>query len=121
MSVSLFGGRRPSVQLPWLGFYFAAGQEPYGAALVFMVGVGAGERLMSIEPYEVVWARALSPRELDVALLVARGLPNKAVARALRVAEGTVKIHLYSVFRKLGATNRSALLLQTRKNTELSA
>jgi DNA-binding NarL/FixJ family response regulator len=73
---------------------------------------------MSIEPHEVVWARALSPRELDVALLVARGLPNKTVAHALGLSENTVKIHLNSVFRKLGATNRYALLLQTRKNAE---
>ena len=73
---------------------------------------------MSVEPHAVVWARALSPRELEVALLVAQGLPNKVVARELGVAEGTVKIHLYSVFRKLGATSRYALLLQTRKNVE---
>jgi two-component system nitrate/nitrite response regulator NarL len=80
---------------------------------------------MSIEPVEVVtaaaWADVLSPRELDVALLVTRGISNKEVARALGVAEGTVKIHLNSVFRKLGATNRYALLLQTRKNAEQSA
>ena len=76
---------------------------------------------MSVEPYEVVWARVLSPRELDVALLVARGLPNKVVAQALGLAEGTVKIHLNSVFRKLGTPNRYALLMQTRKNVKQSA
>jgi DNA-binding NarL/FixJ family response regulator len=76
---------------------------------------------MSVEPHKVAWARALSPRELEVALLVAQGLSNKVVARELGLAEGTVKIHLYSVFRKLGATNRYALLLQTRKDVEQSA
>jgi DNA-binding NarL/FixJ family response regulator len=69
---------------------------------------------MSVETFEVVWSRALSPRELDVALLVARGLPNKVVARELGLAEGTVKLHLHSVFRKLGATSRYDLLLHTR-------
>jgi len=76
---------------------------------------------MSVEPYEVVWARVLSPRELDVALLVARGLPNKVVAHALGLSEATVKLHLNSVFRKLGLTNRYALLLQRRNNAEQSA
>ena len=75
---------------------------------------------MSVEPFEVAWSRALSPRELDVALLVARGLPNKTVAHALGLSEATVKIHLNSVFRKLGAPNRYALLLQTRKSTQQS-
>ena len=73
---------------------------------------------MSTERHEVVWARALSPRELDVALLVARGLPNKVVARELGLAEGTVKIHLYSVFRKLHAENRYTLIRQARSNGE---
>jgi DNA-binding NarL/FixJ family response regulator len=75
---------------------------------------------MSIEPHEVVWARALSPRELDVALLVSQGTSNKEVARTLDIAEGTVKLHMHRVLRKLGATNRYALLLQARKNTEQS-
>jgi DNA-binding NarL/FixJ family response regulator len=81
---------------------------------------GLEEAPMSIEPHEVVWARALSPRELDVALLVARGLPNKVVARELGLAEG-VKIHLYSVFRKLGAESRYTLILQARSNAQQSA
>ena len=80
---------------------------------------------MSFEPFDVtpdfVWAQVLSPRELDVALLVARGHSNKQVARALDLAEGTVKVHLHSVFRKLGATKRYTLLLQARKSAEQSA
>jgi two-component system nitrate/nitrite response regulator NarL len=76
---------------------------------------------MSVEPYEVVWARALSPRELDVALLVARGLPNKAVAQALGLSEATVKIHLNNIYRRLGIRNRYALLLQARSNVQQSA
>jgi len=76
---------------------------------------------MSVEPFEVAWSRALSPRELDVALLVARGLPNKTVAHTLGLAEGTVKIHLNSVFRKLGAESRYSLILQAQLNVEQSA
>ncbi|MFC6093713.1 response regulator transcription factor [Saccharothrix sp. BKS2] len=48
----------------------------------------------------------LSPRELDVVLLVARGRTNAEVAHALHVTVGTVKTHLASVQAKLGARNR---------------
>ncbi|QFZ16983.1 response regulator transcription factor [Saccharothrix syringae] len=48
----------------------------------------------------------LSPRELDVVLLVARGRTNAEVASALHVTVGTVKTHLASVQGKLGARNR---------------
>ena len=57
--------------------------------------------------------RALSPREREVAQLVVRGLSNKEVARRLQLSEGTVKLHLHSVFQKLGAKNRYSLILST--------
>jgi two-component system, NarL family, nitrate/nitrite response regulator NarL len=55
------------------------------------------------------WSKVLTPREREVALLVARGLSNKQVARELGVSSGTVKMHLHRVFQKLGAKSRSAL------------
>ena len=42
----------------------------------------------------------LSPREAEVALLVARGWPNKLVARALDISEKTVHIHRQHVMEK---------------------
>ncbi|GAA3458620.1 response regulator [Saccharothrix longispora] len=48
----------------------------------------------------------LSPRELDVVLLVARGRTNAEVAHTLHVTVGTVKTHLAAVQAKLGARNR---------------
>ena len=58
------------------------------------------------------WSKALSPREREVALLVARGLTNKEVARELGLCDGTVKIHLHSIFQKLGAKSRYNLIVQ---------
>ena len=58
------------------------------------------------------WSKVLSPREREVALLVARGLTNKEVARELGLCDGTVKIHLHSIFQKLGAKNRYNLIVQ---------
>lgn len=55
--------------------------------------------------------RALSPREREVAQLVSRGHSNKEIARKLQLSEGTVKLHLHSVFQKLGAKNWYSLIL----------
>jgi DNA-binding NarL/FixJ family response regulator len=48
----------------------------------------------------------LSPRELDVVKLVARGLTNAEIAQQLFISVGTVKTHLGSVQAKLGLRNR---------------
>jgi two-component system NarL family response regulator len=49
----------------------------------------------------------LSPRELTVLELVARGLSNKEIQTALSMAEGTLKNHLKRIFDKLGVTDRT--------------
>jgi DNA-binding NarL/FixJ family response regulator len=49
----------------------------------------------------------LTDREFDVLRLVARGYSNKAVARELGIASGTVKSHLKAVFQKLNARTRT--------------
>jgi DNA-binding CsgD family transcriptional regulator len=49
----------------------------------------------------------LTPRELEVLRLMARGSTNRAIAESLVVAEGTVKYHVKNVLRKLQATNRA--------------
>ena len=48
----------------------------------------------------------LSPREEDVLREIARGLSNKEIARALDIAETTVKIHVQHILRKLGLSSR---------------
>jgi DNA-binding NarL/FixJ family response regulator len=48
----------------------------------------------------------LSPRELDVVKLAARGLTNAEIAQQLFISVGTVKTHLGSVQTKLGVRNR---------------
>jgi DNA-binding NarL/FixJ family response regulator len=52
-------------------------------------------------------APALSAREREVLRLVAGGQSNKQIARALGIAERTVKFHVTSIFQKLGADNRA--------------
>jgi len=48
----------------------------------------------------------LSPRELDVVKLTARGMTNAEIAADLFISVGTVKTHLGSVQAKLNARNR---------------
>jgi DNA-binding NarL/FixJ family response regulator len=51
----------------------------------------------------------LSPRELEVARLVARGLTNKQIGEALFVAERTAENHVQHILVKLGFSNRSQI------------
>ncbi|WP_432548684.1 response regulator [Kineococcus sp. SYSU DK004] len=56
----------------------------------------------------VVAELALSPRELQVLRLVARGAGNRECARRLFISEATVKTHLQHVYDKLGVGDRAA-------------
>ncbi|KWE26272.1 helix-turn-helix transcriptional regulator [Burkholderia cepacia] len=50
----------------------------------------------------------LSPRQAQIMRFVHMGNTNKMIARTLGISEGTVKIHLASIFQQLGAANRAA-------------
>jgi DNA-binding NarL/FixJ family response regulator len=52
----------------------------------------------------------LSPREREVAFLASGDATIKQVAHQLHVSEGTVKLHLHAIFRKLGVTRRADLI-----------
>lgn len=53
----------------------------------------------------------LSPREHEVALLVARGFSNKEVAHELGITDGTVELHVQEIFLKLGVRNRYGIAM----------
>jgi DNA-binding NarL/FixJ family response regulator len=52
----------------------------------------------------------LTPRELEVLAAIGEGLTNKAIARRLEISLHTVKFHVESLFRKLGARTRTEAL-----------
>ena len=58
----------------------------------------------------------LSDRERQVLRLASQGMANKQIARALGIAERTVKVHLGNVFRRIGVSDRTSAAMWAREN-----
>lgn len=81
--------------------------------------VDAGERYFPMDAIAPFYAetmgvcnteaafKGLSPKERDIFRCVASGDPNKVIARKLGITEATVKVHMRSMFRKMGVANRT--------------
>jgi DNA-binding NarL/FixJ family response regulator len=54
----------------------------------------------------------LSVREMEILLLVARGLSNRQIASSLRLSEATVKRHLANTYLKMGVVSRGEAVRQ---------
>lgn len=61
----------------------------------------------------------LTPREREVAALVALGYTNREVAEALGISPATVAVHLRSILRELGVRSRAAVGLALLAEGEL--
>jgi two-component system, NarL family, nitrate/nitrite response regulator NarL len=59
----------------------------------------------------------LTIRERQIMVAVSEGATNREVGRRLRLAEGTVKVHLHHIYRKLGIANRTALAVLAHTKT----
>jgi ATP/maltotriose-dependent transcriptional regulator MalT len=60
----------------------------------------------------------LSPREIEVLGLMARGMRNKEIASALFIAESTVKVHVRHILEKLGVRSRSAAVARYERTAD---
>lgn len=81
-------------------------KESIGHAFERMLRREAGMRRIST---------ILTTRETEVMRCVASGLSNQQIAEKLIVQEGTVKIHVHNIYRKLGINNRVDLTLYAQK------
>lgn len=103
----------PVLELAWRGAHAAIG----GGAIVDGRSVHAGAARAGPSSAglacEATPLEALTPREREVAALVAAGHSNKSIARLLDASPWTVKNHLRAVFRKTGVGNRTALCALT--------
>jgi DNA-binding NarL/FixJ family response regulator len=70
---------------------------------------GATERLREDQAQNAAISRLLTPREMEIMLKVAQGLTNSQVGHQLSISEGTVKMHLHSIYEKVGVSNRTSL------------
>lgn len=84
-----------------------AASETLGAPMV-VVRPTTGSTARIAEPAEDPLA-VLSPRELEVAALLAEGLRNKEIARRLSISLATVKDHVHHILDKTGLPGRAAV------------
>jgi DNA-binding CsgD family transcriptional regulator len=71
---------------------------------------GITYRLIRSDGAQPMQRVALSPREQEIVRLVAKGLPNKAIADVLDMSLWTVGTHLRRVFAKLGVGTRAEMI-----------
>jgi DNA-binding NarL/FixJ family response regulator len=83
------------------------------AALGTTNRVGIGRELEGDE-VDPVFAAQVTPRQRDVAVLVARGLSNGAISTSLGISEKTVEKHVGDLFDRLHVRSRSALAARVR-------
>ncbi|MEW1982070.1 response regulator transcription factor [Citricoccus sp. NPDC079358] len=67
-------------------------------------------------PEAAVPAQDLTEREQEVLRLMAEGYPNRQIAQALFLAEGTVKNHVSTILLKLGARDRTNAVLRALRD-----
>jgi DNA-binding CsgD family transcriptional regulator len=111
--LTLIANRMLGVEWPW---------AVVAGLAVFAVGEASG-RLLRPRPVPaavptgvppVVPAaigHPLSPRELEVAVLIAQGLTSKEVGRKLQIERGTVDKHMEHIYDKLGFASRAQLAI----------
>src|SRR5262245_20620674 len=66
--------------------------------------------LLRAHPKEESEPVTLSPREQEIARMVAKGYPNKTIAAVLEISSWTVCTHLRRIFAKLGVGSRAAMV-----------
>ena len=80
----------------------------------FRAAVGGSRAVMTgRKPFRHLLALGLTDREIDIAVLAARGYTNKEIAETLCISPGTVKIHVSNVLAKLGVRRRHAIVTTT--------
>src|SRR6185295_4681250 len=110
--LSTFGGDEDIFQALQAGARAYFLKDVKGHDLIGAIrSVNAGQRLLPPEIAarlaERIPRSELSPRELEILRLIAKGHSNKDVASALEISEGTVRVHASNIFAKLGCNDRA--------------
>lgn len=73
------------------------------------------------KPDELDGADSLSERELEVLLLVSRGMSNFQIANSLHLSEATIKRHLANIYPKLGVSSRGGAVRKALQENWITA
>lgn len=95
---------------PWLVSILPIGGA--GTAGYAALSITESDVHTRIDPASAADYFLLTPRETDVAALLAAGRNSREAASALRIGIGTVRTHLKSLFEKTGARSQTALALK---------
>lgn len=93
---------------------FVVKDTPLAGLIEAIRQVHAGEQFLPPEIARRLAGRIssqLSARELEVLLLISKGLSNKEIGSELGVAEATVKVHITNILAKLGVADRTQAIL----------
>lgn len=66
-----------------------------------------------VEKNKISSHEVLTQREQQITELIRAGLRNKTIAEKCGLTEGTVKVHLHSIFQKMGVKSRAELIVST--------
>lgn len=79
------------------------------------------ESLVPLQPFTVEDPEEpLTPREMEVLLLIVEGFSNKAIALSLAISEHTVKFHINSLMGKLNAQSRTDAVVKATRSGLIS-
>jgi len=102
----LLGGYHAPVDM--LFPHIAAAAAASASATARLTTLPAHDNNLRAMPQRRQMARGLSPRQQQIMDYLCMGSTNKEIARSLGISEGTVKVHLASIFQYFGAPNRAA-------------
>jgi len=110
--LSTFGGDEDIFQALQAGARAYFLKDVKGHDLIGAIrAVHAGQRLLPPEVASRLAERIprseLSPRELEILRLIAKGGSNREIANTLDISEGTVRVHASNIFAKLGCNDRA--------------
>lgn len=107
----------PEILLETLRFVHKGGTFVPLDVLINLIGHQRVAQSAEVRPTDT---HGLTDGEFRVLELLRRGEPNKVIARALEIEEGTVKVHVRRIMKKLNAANRTQAALAAQQLVEAS-
>ena len=107
----LYAGTPPQRALQALSFIFKGGSYFPAAGQARHRRSGRAGATTTDEDCSATPASELTERQKAVLELLGHGNSNKAIARQLGIREGTVKVHVRQIMRKMGAVNRTQVAI----------